>query len=120
MIAPLSLREDLAALPPVAWVLLGAWVLLHVGLAIAALVALHRTPTERLSAPRVVWVLAALLVQVFGPLAFFLVGRKPEAAQDPAHLDDGQDAARGPRDEAQDAARGARDVVDELYGTGAT
>lgn len=54
----------------------------QLGLMLIGLITLFRTPAERLTAPRIVWVLVCL-VQFVGPIVFLVVGRKPESAVEP-------------------------------------
>lgn len=66
-------------LDPVVWTLLGLLAAVQLGLLIAGLVTVLRTPAERLTAPRVVWALICF-VQFVGPIVFFVAGRKPAPA----------------------------------------
>ncbi len=52
---------------------------IQLGLLLVGLITLFRTPAERLTAPRIVWVLVCL-VQFVGPIVFLVVGRKPKPA----------------------------------------
>ncbi len=67
---------------PVLTVLVVA-VVVEVGLAATALWRWWRTPTERLSANRWVWLALIVLLSLVGPLAFLAAGRRPAPATDP-------------------------------------
>ena len=58
-------------------------VVVEVGLAATALWRWWRTPTERLSANRWVWLALIVLLSLVGPLAFLAAGRRPAPATDP-------------------------------------
>lgn len=70
-------------LDPGAWVLLGLLAAVQLGLLLAGLITVLRTPAERLTAPKVVWALICF-VQFVGPIVFFVAGRKPAPAAAPA------------------------------------
>ncbi|MGL5247359.1 MAG: PLDc N-terminal domain-containing protein, partial [Brooklawnia sp.] len=54
----------------------------QLGLLLAGLITVARTPKEQLSAPRIVWILICF-VQFIGPIVFFVAGRKPKTAAEP-------------------------------------
>ncbi len=74
--------------------------IVELGLLVAAWIVLFRTPNERLTLPKWGWALLCL-IQVVGPIVFFVAGRKP------AVVPDVQTAA-------PDAT--ADRVIDNLYG----
>lgn len=82
---------------------LGALIAVQLGLQVAALIVLSRTPAERitLGGRKVVWVLIIVLGEILGPIAFFAAGRTAAPV----------DVAAMP----VSAERG-RDTVDLLYG----
>ncbi|MDO5494140.1 MAG: PLDc N-terminal domain-containing protein [bacterium] len=80
---PANIVEQLLDLPLWVLVLLGIWILLHLILATLAVMRALNTAQEQLTAPRPVWILISLLVQVIGPVAFLFAGRRPLAARDP-------------------------------------
>ena len=88
-------------LPPVGWAAVAVLAALYLTLVVVTLVRLVRTPDERLTLPRVAWVLIVLLVSTLGPIAFWVAGRRPAPAAEPT-ADPGQ--------------RQGADVVDVLYG----
>lgn len=57
-------------------------VTIQLGLLLVGLITLFRTPAERLTAPRIVWVLVCL-IQFVGPIVFLVMGRKPKSAAEP-------------------------------------
>lgn len=75
--------SEFTDLTTIQWVLIGALVATQFGLLLAALIVNFRTPAERLTAPRVVWILVSF-IQFVGPVVFFFAGRKPVAAAEPA------------------------------------
>lgn len=85
---------------PTAWVIVGILIAVEVVLLVTALIMVSRTPSERLTLPRVAWILLCF-VQIIGPIAFFMLGRKP------APIEEIAPAQR--RDSNIDAA------IDELY-----
>lgn len=85
---------------PTAWVIIGMLIAVEVVLLVTALIMVSRTPSERLTLPRVAWILLCF-VQIIGPIAFFVLGRKP------APIEETAPAQR--RDSNIDAA------IDELY-----
>lgn len=88
-------------LSTVQWILVGLLVAAQLTLLIAGLVSVLRTPAERLTAPKVVWALICF-VQFIGPIAYFVAGRKPAPASEPAQMPPAQRPATSR-------------VVDELY-----
>ena len=58
-------------------------VVVEVGLAATALWRWWRTPTERLSANRWVWLALIVLLSLIGPLAFLVAGRRPAPVTGP-------------------------------------
>lgn len=80
--------EDLAGLadlPGPALAALGLLALVQLGLMAAALVALARTPAHRLRhTGRLGWILAIVIANIVGPIAFLTLGRAPERVADPA------------------------------------
>lgn len=101
----------------------GVIVLLHVILAVIALRALARTPTERSPGhlPRLVWVLLIVLVQIAGSIAFLVLRRQqpvtdplgaaPDAASPP-----GTSPATHPPTTAESGPQNPPSAVDLLYG----
>lgn len=63
--------------------LVGALGAIQLVLLIAGLVSVLRTPAERLTAPKPVWILICF-VQIVGPIIYFAMGRKPAPATPPA------------------------------------
>ncbi|HOC22363.1 MAG TPA: PLD nuclease N-terminal domain-containing protein [Anaerolineae bacterium] len=53
-------------------------VLIQIGLLIFALLDLVKRPEEALNGSKVMWVLIIALVNVIGPILYFIVGRKDE------------------------------------------
>ncbi len=53
-------------------------VLIQIGLLIFALLDLVKRPQEALNGSKVMWVLIIALVNVIGPILYFIVGRKDE------------------------------------------
>ncbi len=95
--------SELLAWPWWAIALIALAALVSVALLIAALIVLFRTPVERLTAPRVVWLLICF-INFVGPIAFLAAGRKPatiDVAAPPPPIDGGNQRAK---------------VIDELYG----
>ncbi|WP_075691802.1 ATP-binding cassette domain-containing protein [Corynebacterium sphenisci] len=92
--------EDLAGLadlPGPALAALGLLALVQLGLMAAALVALARTPANRLRhTGRLGWILAIVIANIIGPIAFLTLGRAPEPVRDPAAGDAGQPADPAP------------------------
>ena len=56
----------------------------QLGLLLAGLITVARTPKEQLSAPRIVWILICF-VQFVSPFVFFVAGRKRKTAAEPPH-----------------------------------
>ena len=112
----MSSTITLTDIPPWGWVLISFWLIVHVALAVAALVTLRRTPEERLSAPRAVWIIVAILVQILGPVAFFVIGRRPVTAADP-HLAGDATARDAPTGPMAPPVSATQRVIDELYGS---
>lgn len=89
-------------LSPGIWALLIVLIIVQVGLLLAGLITVLRTPAERLTAPRIVWALICF-VQFVGPILFFAIGRKPKPAETPGAPTDGAPVIQR--------------VIDELYGS---
>ncbi len=53
-------------------------VLIQIGLLIFALLDLVKRPEEALNGSKVMWILIIALVNVIGPILYFIVGRKDE------------------------------------------
>lgn len=49
----------------------------QLALMVWAVIVLLRTPVQRLRLPQVVWIIIIVFVNVLGPIAFLLFGRKP-------------------------------------------
>ncbi len=64
------------------WTLLGVLATIQLSLLIAGLVSVLRTPADRLTAPKPVWILICF-VQIVGPIVYFVAGRKPAPATAP-------------------------------------
>jgi len=69
--------DALSNLPTPALIGLGLLVALQLALQITAIVALVRTPAERLTLPRVAWVIIILLGELIGAIVFLAAGRRP-------------------------------------------
>jgi Phospholipase_D-nuclease N-terminal len=54
---------------------LGVAAVLELGLKIAALVDIQRRPAEQIRGPKLAWRLA-MFVNLFGPVAYFVIGRR--------------------------------------------
>lgn len=95
------MHTDLSALP--GWALLALAVVLvaEITLWVVALTVLFRTPQERLTLPRWVWVLIIVAVQIIGAVVFLLAGRRPAEV-----------------DETRRTPVGVESAVDTLYGPG--
>lgn len=70
---------------------------------IVALISWARTPAERMSLPRVAWLLIILLANGIGPIAWFVAGRRPSPVTQSAPV--------------QEWASQQQRAVDTLYGT---
>lgn len=70
------MNADLSSLPGWVIVLIVCLIVVELGLLIAAVVTLIKTDVARLTLPRIAWVLIIALVSIFGPIAFFIAGRK--------------------------------------------
>ena len=89
---------------PTVWVVVGIAAVIQLGLMISALIALVRTPTDRLVfTAKWPWVLIIVLVNIVGPIIFFAIARKPAPTLDPSGYPRGSDLTR---------------TVNSLYGTG--
>lgn len=86
---------------PTAWVIIGILIAVEVVLFVTALIMVSRTPSERLTLPRVAWILLCF-VQIIGPIAFFVLGRKPAPIEDTTL--------------AQRRTSNVDSTIDELYG----
>lgn len=53
-------------------------VLIQIGLLVFALLDLVKRPEEALNGSKVMWILIIALVNVIGPILYFIVGRKDE------------------------------------------
>lgn len=62
-------------------VLIGVLGAVQIGLMLAGLITVLRTPAGRLTAPRIVWALICF-IQFIGPIVFFAAGRKPVTPPD--------------------------------------
>jgi hypothetical protein len=83
-VAPAVALQDSLELSPGLVVLIGAVVVVQVGLLVAALVDLLRRPDEAVTGGRRwVWVVVVVLVQTIGPLVYFAAGRRPRPVADP-------------------------------------
>ncbi len=51
-------------------------VLIELGLLVSALVDLIRREPERVNGPKIVWGIVILVINIIGPIAYFLFGRK--------------------------------------------
>ncbi|MDO5731830.1 ABC transporter ATP-binding protein [Corynebacterium sphenisci] len=93
----------LAGLPGPALAALGLLALVQLGLMAAALVALARTPSNRLRhIGRLGWFLAIVIANIIGPIAFLTLGRAPVGIPDPAA--GGPAGPRRPADPGEPAA----------------
>lgn len=90
----------MANITPTQLVLLIILAVIQLTLMAVALTILFRTPAERLTAPRPVWILVCF-VQFVGPITFLLLGRKPAVVEHAPPPAPGTSTDR---------------VVDELYG----
>ncbi len=66
--------------------IVGLLVVVQVGLAVAALVSLIRTPGP-IAGEKLVWLLVALLVNMLGPLLYFAIGRSRLASREQDHVE---------------------------------
>lgn len=85
---------------PLQWVVVGALVAIQIVLLAASLTSLARTQNERLTLPRIAWILICF-IQIVGPIAFFAAGRKPAPHHEEAS--------------ASRAAPAIEQAVNELY-----
>lgn len=85
---------------PAIWAMIGVLVAIQLALMITALVIAIRTPAERLTLPRAVWILLCF-VQFIGPIAFLAAGRKPAEAIE--------------RERAQSSDSRVEATINELY-----
>ncbi|MEL4504244.1 PLD nuclease N-terminal domain-containing protein [Luteococcus sp. H138] len=76
---------------------------IQVALWLIALIWWARTPAERMSLPRVAWLLIILFANGIGPIAWFIGGRRPNAVTQTAPV--------------QEWASQQQRAVDTLYGT---
>ena len=83
---------------------LAALAVVELGLAAVALWRWWRTPAERLSANRWVWLVLVVALSFIGPVAFLAAGRRPAPVTEP------------PPGERPAAGAGTADVVAALYG----
>ncbi|MEP6481154.1 MAG: PLD nuclease N-terminal domain-containing protein [Rhodoglobus sp.] len=98
------LNSHLADLPVGALVALGVLAVLEIALDVVALVNLYRRPAHLVTLPsKWIWVAIIVLVNVFGAILYFALGRKP-ALVDPA-------VGQSPS-----TSRSAADIADALYG----
>ncbi|MHB9146432.1 MAG: PLD nuclease N-terminal domain-containing protein [Symbiobacteriia bacterium] len=51
-------------------------VLIELGLLVSALVDLIRREPERVNGPKIVWGIVIFVINIIGPIAYFLFGRK--------------------------------------------
>lgn len=85
-------------------VVLAALAVVELGLAAVALWRWWRTPAERLSANRWVWLVLVVALSFIGPVAFLAAGRRPAPVTEP------------PPGERPAAGAGTADVAAALYG----
>ena len=83
---------------------LAALAVVELGLAAVALWRWWRTPAERLSANRWVWLVLVVALSFIGPVAFLAAGRRPAPVTEP------------PPGARPAAGAGTADVVAALYG----
>mgnify|MGYP000917835852 CR=1 FL=1 len=83
---------------------LAALAVVELGLAAVALWRWWRTPAERLSANRWVWLVLVVALSFIGPVAFLAAGRRPAPVTEP------------PPGVRPAAGAGTADVVAALYG----
>ncbi len=85
---------------PLQWAVVGTLVSIQIVLLAASLTSLARTQNERLTLPRIAWILICF-IQIVGPIAFLAAGRKPAP-----HIE----SEPSPRSQAA-----VESVIDELY-----
>ena len=86
---------DLAAIPPVILIVLGALLLVQVTLTVVALVNLYRRPAAAVATGnKWLWAAVIILLSFIGPILYFAIGRKqspmvdlPSAAQQRSSAD---------------------------------
>ena len=82
---------------------IGLLFLVEITLMVTALVSLVRTPAEHLRAPKWVWALVVVFVNMIGPIVYFALARKPAAVDlTPAYR--------------SEQAKSSETVADLLYG----
>ncbi|MCL1801487.1 MAG: PLDc N-terminal domain-containing protein [Promicromonosporaceae bacterium] len=88
---------------PTVWVVVGIAAVIQIGLMITALIALARTPNNRLVFDaKWPWVLIIVLINIVGPIIFFAIARKPAPTFEPTTVPHAADLNR---------------TVNSLYGT---
>lgn len=88
---------------------LAVLIAVQLGLQIFALVKLFRTPDDRLTAKRWVWLVIILLGEIIGAVIFLAVGRKPAPAEDPQRANTAGEMTGDRAARAADVLYGPRD-----------
>jgi hypothetical protein len=101
----MELAAGLSTIPVPVLIVLGALVVVEIGLDLVALVDLYRRPTPQVaSGNKWIWVAVILLVNLVGPILYLTVGRKPAQAAESS-------SAAGRERKEVDS------IVDSLYGS---
>lgn len=101
----LELATSLSAISPPVLAVIGAIVLIQIGLYVFALIDLYRRPVAQVAlGNKLIWAAIILLVNIIGAILYLAVGRQPAPAVDVS----GQE--RRPPEQVEE-------IVDSLYGT---